>query len=92
MERERERERRVNSIPAGRGIVRHTAPPAPHFLSLTPFHLSRSPLPLPHCSGPSEVLNGWSGNIGRLLNLVEKTCQQIQKESMVHGVPIGTQA
>jgi 26S proteasome regulatory subunit N5 len=45
---------------------------------------------LPHCSGPSEVLNGWSGNIGRLLNLVEKTCQQIQKESMVHGVPIGT--
>ncbi|KAI3426883.1 hypothetical protein D9Q98_006829 [Chlorella vulgaris] len=43
-------------------------------------------------SGPSEVLNGWSGNIGRLLNLVEKTCQQIQKESMVHGVPIGTQA
>ena len=38
---------------------------------------------------PSEALNSWSGNIGRLLVLVEKTCQQIQKESMVHRVPIG---
>ena len=27
--------------------------------------------------------------IGRLLVLVEKTCQQIQKESQVHKVPIG---
>lgn len=43
-------------------------------------------------AGASEALNGWSGNIGRLLVLVEKTCQQIQKESMVHRVPIGVQA
>ncbi|KAL4423423.1 hypothetical protein ABPG77_010001 [Micractinium sp. CCAP 211/92] len=39
--------------------------------------------------GPGEALDSWSGNIGRLLVLVEKTCQQIQKESMVHRVPIG---
>lgn len=38
---------------------------------------------------PGEALDAWSGNIGRLLVLVEKTCQQIQKESMVHRVPIG---
>lgn len=39
--------------------------------------------------GPGAALNAWSGNIGRLLVLVEKTCQQIQKESQVHKVPIG---
>jgi hypothetical protein len=27
--------------------------------------------------------------VGKLLGLVERTCQQIQKESMVHKVPIG---
>lgn len=43
----------------------------------------------PPCRGPGEALDSWSGNIGRLLVLVEKTCQQIQKESMVHRVPIG---
>lgn len=45
--------------------------------------------PAPPCSGPGEALDSWSGSIGRLLVLVEKTCQQIQKESMVHRVPIG---
>ncbi|PSC75238.1 26S proteasome non-ATPase regulatory subunit 12 [Micractinium conductrix] len=39
--------------------------------------------------GPEEALDNWSRNIGKLLGLVEKTCQQIQKESMVHRVPIG---
>lgn len=43
-------------------------------------------------AGPASALNSWSGNIGKLLELVEKTCQQIQKESMVHKVPIGTVA
>lgn len=36
-----------------------------------------------------EVLNAWSGNIGQLLALVEKSCQQIQKEAMVHKVQLG---
>lgn len=43
-----------------------------------------------HKKGADEALDSWSGNIGRLLVLVEKTCQQIQKESMVHRVPIGS--
>lgn len=43
-----------------------------------------------HRTGATEALNAWSGSIGKLLVLVEKTCQQIQKESMVHRVPIGT--
>jgi 26S proteasome regulatory subunit N5 len=37
---------------------------------------------------PAESLNQWSGSISKLLTLVEKTCQQIQKESMVHKVPL----
>ncbi|KAG7667361.1 hypothetical protein Ndes2526B_g04126 [Nannochloris sp. 'desiccata'] len=37
---------------------------------------------------PAESLNQWSGSISELLTLVEKTCQQIQKESMVHKVPL----
>ncbi|KAK9823540.1 hypothetical protein WJX72_003562 [[Myrmecia] bisecta] len=36
-----------------------------------------------------EMLNTWSGSITKLLNVVERSCQQIQKESMVHKVPIG---
>lgn len=36
----------------------------------------------------AETLNQWSGSITKLLTLVEKTCQQIQKESMVHKVPL----
>jgi 26S proteasome regulatory subunit N5 len=39
---------------------------------------------------PAESLNQWSGSISKLLTLVEKTCQQIQKESMVHKVPLDT--
>ena len=99
----------------------------------------RSPPAARRCRGPTEALNAWSGNISKLLTLVEKTCQQvggwrgsgaaayrgvvqarrgswllllpawllqhgpelpplhppaphaqIQKESMVHRVPIGT--
>jgi 26S proteasome regulatory subunit N5 len=40
--------------------------------------------------GPGEALNAWSGNISRLLGLVEATCQQIQKESQVHKVELNT--
>lgn len=39
---------------------------------------------------PDLVLNTWSGNIARLLDLVEKSCQQIQKEAMQYKVPIGS--
>ncbi|KAG8467445.1 hypothetical protein KFE25_000761 [Diacronema lutheri] len=35
---------------------------------------------------PNELLNDWSGNISSLLNLVESTCHQIRKETMVHNV------
>ena len=73
--------------------------PALHCIALHPLpptlqHLTCA-IPSPCCTCrlcrrcPSEALNSWSGNIGRLLVLVEKTCQQIQKESMVHRVPIG---
>lgn len=41
---------------------------------------------------PEDVLNAWSRNIGKLLNLVEKATQQIQKEAMVHKVQLGTAA
>lgn len=33
---------------------------------------------------PEEILNGWANNISKLLDLVETSCQQIQKEQMVH--------
>lgn len=36
----------------------------------------------------SDVLNTWHNKIGSVLHLVEKTCQQIQKESQIHKVPI----
>lgn len=39
--------------------------------------------------GPEAVLNTWSRSIGKLLDVVDRTCQQIQKEAMVHKVPIG---
>ena len=39
---------------------------------------------------PDAVLNKWASNISKLLECVEKASQQIQKESMVHRVPIGT--
>lgn len=35
---------------------------------------------------PNELLDDWSGNISKLLNLVESTCHQIHKETMVHNV------
>lgn len=38
---------------------------------------------------PDLVLNTWASNISKLLQCVEKASQQIQKESMVHRVPIG---
>eukprot|EP00891_Asterochloris_glomerata_P006770 jgi/Astpho2/6770/e_gw1.00103.16.1_t len=41
---------------------------------------------------PEQLLNSWSNNITKLLNVVNRSCQQIQKESMVHKVPIGTTA
>ncbi len=37
---------------------------------------------------PEELLNSWAGNIGKLLNLVEKSCQQISKECMLHKVQL----
>lgn len=41
---------------------------------------------------PEDVLNGWSRNISKLLGLVEKVTQQIQKEAMVHKVQLGAAA
>lgn len=41
---------------------------------------------------PEDVLNGWSRNIAKLLGLVEKATQQIQKEAMVHKVQLGSAA
>ena len=38
---------------------------------------------------PAELLNGWAHSIARLLEIVEKSTQNIQKESMVHKVAIG---
>ena len=38
---------------------------------------------------PAELLNGWARSIGRLLEIVEKSTQNIQKESMIHKVAIG---
>jgi 26S proteasome regulatory subunit N5 len=35
---------------------------------------------------PNELLNDWSGDISKLLNLVESTCHQIHKETMVHNL------
>eukprot|EP00879_Flechtneria_rotunda_P000771 GHRR01000892.1.p1 GENE.GHRR01000892.1~~GHRR01000892.1.p1 ORF type:complete len:495 (+),score=198.91 GHRR01000892.1:353-1837(+) len=41
---------------------------------------------------PEDVLNSWSKNISKLLGLVEKATQQIQKEAMVHKVQLGAAA
>lgn len=32
----------------------------------------------------NEILNSWSMNLEKLLELVEKSCHQIHKETMVH--------
>ncbi|GLI67665.1 hypothetical protein VaNZ11_011918 [Volvox africanus] len=37
---------------------------------------------------PEEQLNSWAGNIARLLELVDKSCQLIEKEAMVHKVTL----
>lgn len=37
---------------------------------------------------PEDLLNGWANNISRLLDLVEKSCQQISKECMIHKVQL----
>ncbi|KAJ6842146.1 26S proteasome non-ATPase regulatory subunit 12-like protein A-like [Iris pallida] len=34
----------------------------------------------------NEILNSWSTNLEKLLDLVEKSCHQIHKETMVHKV------
>ncbi|GBG70043.1 hypothetical protein CBR_g4871 [Chara braunii] len=38
----------------------------------------------------NELLNGWSMNIERLVDLVEKSCHQIHRETMVHHVNLNT--
>jgi len=37
---------------------------------------------------PSETLNEWSGNVGNLLDLLEKTTHLIHREIMVHNVKV----
>eukprot|EP00252_Welwitschia_mirabilis_P017915 TRINITY_DN3994_c0_g1_i1.p1 TRINITY_DN3994_c0_g1~~TRINITY_DN3994_c0_g1_i1.p1 ORF type:complete len:476 (-),score=111.90 TRINITY_DN3994_c0_g1_i1:148-1575(-) len=39
----------------------------------------------------NEVLNSWAVNIEKLLDLVEKSCHQIHKETMVHKAPLKVQ-
>lgn len=41
---------------------------------------------------PEQLLNVWGDNISKLLELVEKSCQQIQKEAMVHKVALTSSA
>lgn len=36
----------------------------------------------------NEILNSWAGNIEKLLDLVEASCHQIHKETMVHKVAL----
>ena len=36
----------------------------------------------------NETLNGWAVNIEKLLDLVEKSCHQIHRETMVHRVTL----
>jgi 26S proteasome regulatory subunit N5 len=39
----------------------------------------------------NDVLNSWAVNIEKLLELVEKSCHQIHKETMVHKVTLKVQ-
>lgn len=32
----------------------------------------------------NDILNSWASNLEKLLDLVEKSCHQIHKETMVH--------
>lgn len=41
---------------------------------------------------PEDILNAWASNIEKLLGLVDKATQQIQKEAMVHKVQLGASA
>ena len=41
---------------------------------------------------PEGLLNSWAGNIGKLLDLVDKASQQIQKECMTHKVTLAPAA
>ncbi|KXZ45928.1 hypothetical protein GPECTOR_49g512 [Gonium pectorale] len=43
-------------------------------------------------AAPEEQLNGWAGNIAKLLDLVDKSCQLIEKEAMVHKVALTSSA
>jgi 26S proteasome regulatory subunit N5 len=36
----------------------------------------------------NETLNGWAMNIEKLLDLVEMSCHQIHRETMVHRVTL----
>lgn len=45
-----------------------------------------------HGGSGTAVLDAWGANISKLLGLVEAASKKIQKESMQHGVPIGTSA
>jgi 26S proteasome regulatory subunit N5 len=36
----------------------------------------------------NEILNSWATNLEKLLDLVEKSCHQIHKETMVHKVAL----
>ena len=37
----------------------------------------------------NDILNAWSANLEKLLDLVEKSCHQIHKETMVHKTVLG---
>ncbi|KAJ9508568.1 hypothetical protein QJQ45_012123 [Haematococcus lacustris] len=39
---------------------------------------------------PEDQLNAWANNIGKLLGLVEKSCQQISKECMIYKVQLSS--
>lgn len=39
----------------------------------------------------NDVLNSWAVSIEKLLDLVEKSCHQIHKETMVHKVTLKVQ-
>ncbi|KAG2447973.1 hypothetical protein HYH02_007002 [Chlamydomonas schloesseri] len=41
---------------------------------------------------PEQQLNGWAGNIAKLLDKVDKATQLIEKEAMVHKVALGASA
>lgn len=38
----------------------------------------------------NDILNSWSANLEKLLDLVEKSCHQIHKETMVYKATLRT--